>query len=58
MRRAKFSGIRRNVAIAMGNSGDPAFIPVLEKLAKSSDPDSAEAAEWALNKLGRRATIL
>ena len=58
VRRAKFSGMRRNVAIAMGNSGDPAFIPLLEKLAQASDPDSAEAAEWALNKLGRRATIL
>jgi epoxyqueuosine reductase len=58
VRRAKFSGMRRNVSIAMGNSGDPAFIPVLEKLAQASDPDSAEAAEWALNKLSRRATIL
>lgn len=58
VRRAKFSGMRRNVAIAMGNSDDPAFIPVLEKFAEAPDPAVSDAAQWALNKLRGRATIL
>ena len=45
--RAKYQGFLRNVAIAMGNSGDPKFIPALEKLAASDDPVIAEHAQWA-----------
>src|SRR6476469_450409 len=33
VKRAKFSGLKRNVAIAMGNSGNKAFLPALEKMA-------------------------
>lgn len=51
VRRAKYSGFRRNVAIAMGNSGRAAFRSVLE--AWSDDPDAvvAEAAQWATQRL-------
>ncbi|MGA7629802.1 MAG: tRNA epoxyqueuosine(34) reductase QueG [Terriglobales bacterium] len=51
LRRAKLSGLRRNVAIAMGNSGDKKFIPMLKKL--SDDPDAvvAEHARWAAARL-------
>jgi len=51
IKRAKFSGLKRNVALAMGNSGDKDFIPVLEKMAADEDPVIAEHARWALEKL-------
>jgi epoxyqueuosine reductase len=51
VRRAKRSGIRRNAAIAMGNSGDRKFLPLLEKLAGDEDEGVAESAAWALRKL-------
>jgi len=51
VKRAKYSGLRRNVAIAMGNSGDRQFIPALQKMAAGSDPVVAEHAGWALKTL-------
>jgi epoxyqueuosine reductase len=51
VKRGKLSGLRRNVAIAMGNSRDPKFIPFLRRLAEEPDATTAEAAEWALRKL-------
>jgi len=51
VRRAKFSGLRRNVVFAMGNSGQPRFVPVLEKLSNDTDPVVAEHAKWALQRL-------
>jgi len=51
VRRARFSGLRRNAAIAMGNSGLNMFIPVLRKLAADEQQSVAEAAAWALQKL-------
>jgi epoxyqueuosine reductase len=50
-RRAKLRGLRRNAAIAMGNSGDREFLPMLEKLRDDEDEVVAESAEWALQKL-------
>jgi epoxyqueuosine reductase len=50
--RAKFAGFRRNIAIAMGNSGQKRFIPLLEKaLTDSPDPVVADAIAWALKEL-------
>jgi epoxyqueuosine reductase len=51
VRRAKFSGLRRNVAIAMGNSGQAQFIPTLKGWAREADPILAETARWAMGKL-------
>jgi epoxyqueuosine reductase len=51
LRRAKFSGLRRNAVIAMGNSGNPKFIPTLQRLRSDSDPVVAEHASWALARL-------
>ncbi|HEY7617919.1 MAG TPA: 4Fe-4S double cluster binding domain-containing protein, partial [Terriglobales bacterium] len=51
VRRAKRSGLRRNAAVAMGNSGDGSFLPVLDALAKDEDPVVAESADWAKRKL-------
>ena len=61
--RARFSGspikrigrdrFLRNVAYAIGNSGDPALVPAVAPLAKDPDPTLAEAARWALDRLPR-----
>lgn len=46
------AGLARNCAIALGNAGDAAAIPHLER-AHRDDPDPVvrEAAEWALDQL-------
>jgi epoxyqueuosine reductase len=51
IRRAKRTGLRRNAVIAMGNSGNQRFVPVLEKLAADDDPVVAKHAKWAASKL-------
>ena len=51
MRRAKFSGFRRNLAIAMGNSGQTRFLPILRRWGADPDPVLAEAARWATHRL-------
>jgi epoxyqueuosine reductase len=51
VRRAKFSGFRRNVAIAMGNSGLSCFLSRLEVWAQGPDTAIAEAANWAIAQI-------
>lgn len=51
IRRAKRTGIRRNAAIAMGNSGNRKFLPLLKKLATDEDAIVAESATWAAKRL-------
>jgi epoxyqueuosine reductase len=51
VRRAKRGGLRRNAVIAMGNSGDQRFAPVLEKLKTDEDPVVAESAQWAAKRI-------
>ena len=51
LRRAKRSGLRRNAVIAMGNSGDERFGPLLQRLKTDEDPVVAESAEWAAKRL-------
>jgi len=51
IRRTKRSGLRRNAAIAMGNSRNPEFLPVLEKLISDEDESVAESARWASTQL-------
>jgi epoxyqueuosine reductase len=53
VRRAGFLGLKRNVAIAMGNSGLRGFAPVLDSWATEADEGLREAAWWALGKLLR-----
>ena len=53
VRRAKFSGFRRNLAIAMGNSGQQHFLPILRSWSTGPDPIVAEAADWAVERLQR-----
>lgn len=49
--RAKYSGMRRNAVVAMGNSGDERFLPVLETLAMDADEVVAEHARWARSQI-------
>jgi epoxyqueuosine reductase len=52
IRRAKCTGLRRNAAIAMGNSGNQTFLPTLKKLTSDGDSVVSESARWAIKKLG------
>ena len=59
--RAKFAGspvkrsgrdrFIRNVAIAIGNSGDPGLLPVAQALAADGNKMVAEAGGWAVARL-------
>ena len=51
LERTKRHRLHRNVAIAMGNSGDLSFVPRLEAWAAGDDPVLAEAAGWAIERL-------
>jgi epoxyqueuosine reductase len=53
IKRAKYAGFKRNLAIAMGNSGNAEFVPQLEKMAADPNPVIAEHARWALGHLQR-----
>jgi epoxyqueuosine reductase len=53
VRRAGFLGLRRNIAIAMGNSGRPQFAQHLESWASATDDGLRAAARWALARLRR-----
>ena len=41
----------RNVAVALGNSGDAGHRPMLQRLAEDADPIVREHAAWALARL-------
>lgn len=49
--RVRYSGFLRNVAVAMGNSGDARFLPVLGRLAAHPHPVVARHAADAINHL-------
>ena len=51
VRRAGFTGLRRNVAIAMGNSGHGRFAALLSQWAEAADEGLRAAALWALRRL-------
>ena len=52
VRRAGFSGLRRNLAIAIGNSGELGIADRLRQWAAETDEGLRTAAKWALGKLG------
>jgi epoxyqueuosine reductase len=51
VRRAGFLGLKRNVAIAMGNSGAGRFAELLESWTGAADEGLRTAARWALERL-------
>jgi epoxyqueuosine reductase len=54
VKRAKYPGFLRNVAVALGNSGDPAAVPALERALGHEEPLVRAHAAWALGRLGAR----
>jgi epoxyqueuosine reductase len=48
--RSRYAGFLRNVAIAMGNSGQERFRAPLERLARHADQRVREHARWALEQ--------
>jgi epoxyqueuosine reductase len=51
VKRAKRVGMRRNALIAIGNSGDHSFAPIVERASYDPDPVISEAASWAKQRL-------
>jgi epoxyqueuosine reductase len=49
--RTRRKRLQRNVAIAMGNSGERRFFTQLEAWAAAEDPVLAEAAQWAIRQI-------
>ncbi len=54
--RTKYGAFLRNVAVAMGNSGEGRFLPALERMAESDDPIVAEHAQWGLERVNLDST--
>jgi epoxyqueuosine reductase len=52
MKRAKQSGLRRNAAIAMGNSRNPVYLPALETALQSDEALLRSHAAWAIGRIG------
>ena len=56
VRRAGYQGLRRNVAVAMGNSGLKRFMPRLDQWTQAADLGLRTAARWALERVGSGAS--
>jgi len=54
LERTKRRGLLRNVCVAMGNSGQVAFIPLLASLLDDAEEVVREHAAWALAQLRER----
>jgi epoxyqueuosine reductase len=54
LERTRRKRIRRNVAIAMGNSGELEFLPTLKHWAAEEDAVIAEASVWAIDRLEKK----
>jgi epoxyqueuosine reductase len=58
VKRAKFRGFRRNVAVALGNSGAPEAVPVLLRALQDPEALVRQHVAWALGRLGGAAAAL
>jgi epoxyqueuosine reductase len=52
--RTKRRGFLRNVCVALGNIGDAAALPALQRVAQDPDPLIAEHAKWAIEQIEYR----
>jgi len=52
--RSKRRGYLRNVAVALGNSGDPAALPALERAVQDTEPLIREHAVWASEQIQQK----
>jgi epoxyqueuosine reductase len=55
--RTRRKRLLRNVAIAMGNSGEQRFVAQLEAWASAEDLVLAEAAKWAIKRINSSGSI-
>lgn len=55
VRRARRSGFLRNVAVALGNWGDPAALPALVAALDDGEPLVRGHAAWAIGRIGSEA---
>jgi len=53
IRRIKRRGLLRNVAVALGNSGSEAAVPVLARALEDPEPLVREHAAWALERISQ-----
>lgn len=51
LERTRRKRLQRNVAIAMGNTGDPRYLPQLEAWSTGDDEVLAESARWAIGQI-------
>jgi len=51
IKRAKRRGYLRNVAVAIGNSGNKDDLPLLEQAVQDDEPMIREHAKWAMEKI-------
>ena len=56
LERTRRKRLHRNVAIAMGNSGEERYLPQLERWSASEDAVLAEASQWAAGRIRDRET--
>ncbi|HSL46406.1 MAG TPA: tRNA epoxyqueuosine(34) reductase QueG, partial [Anaerolineales bacterium] len=54
VKRAKRRGYLRNVAVALGNTGDMHALPVLQSALNDEEPMIREHAQWAIEKINQR----
>ena len=54
MQRARRRGYLRNIAVALGNAGDPAAVPALERTLSGDEPLLREHVIWALQQIRER----
>jgi epoxyqueuosine reductase len=54
VKRAKRKGYLRNVAVALGNTGDDKSLPVLEASRQDSDPLISDHIRWAQENIHKR----
>jgi epoxyqueuosine reductase len=52
VKRAKWAGLRRNVAVALGNIGDPVAVPALVRALNAEAALVRGHAAWALGRIG------
>lgn len=54
IRRIKLNGLKRNVALVLGNTGSVEDIAPLKRLSKHEDPVLSEQAEWSIREINTR----
>jgi epoxyqueuosine reductase len=54
VKRAKRRGYLRNVAVALGNTGDMLALPVLQNALNDEEPMIREHVQWAIEKISKR----